>query len=363
MKNVVFFLLGLDSGGLENYLLRFLSEKHRCFDNVYVWCKGGKDGQLDDKFSALANVRLIKVELGYFDYAQYNRAEEFFNINKIDIVCDFTGNFAGRVMLSARNAGVKKRVAGYRGSADRFKKGLFRNAYNKWVRGLVLSNATNIVFNSKAGREYFFNSAWETDSRFSVIYNGVNPEKFLAEQQNLRKEFSLPEKAYVIGHTGRFNPAKNHSTILAVAETLVRKYPDIYFILCGNGVKNNLTSSLKAKGIDSRVLVFDNRTDIPRFLNTMDCYLFPSVTEGQPNALIEALIMGLPFVASDIAPIRETVGDDFTLYPALDVNALIDALENRYLAREGRDKSQQEVMIDRFDYEKRFYEFHCVLNN
>jgi len=72
--------------------------------------------------------------------------------------------------------------------------------------------------------------------------------------------------------------------------------------------------------------------------------------------------MGLPFVASDIPPIRETVGEDYALYPAMDVKALALAIEKEYQERRGRDSELQQQMIKRFDYKERFDEFYSVLN-
>lgn len=358
---IVFFVTALDSGGMENYLLRFLTETHHRFHEVYVWCKSGRDGQLDASYASLANVELVKEKLGYLDFSSYKRLRDFIQVKNINIVCDFSGNFSGRVVAVAKKAGVTKRVSAYRGASDHFKKSPWRSLYNEWVRYLTYKHSTDIISNSKAGLNYFFPNIWELDSRFSVIYNGINPETHLAGHGDLRGEFSIPEGGYVIGHTGRFNSAKNHSTILAVAEKLVGKYPDIYFILCGNGVNVNLGRELESKGLGSRVLTFENRVDIRRFLNTMDCYFFPSVTEGQPNALIEAMIVGLPFVASDITPIRETVGEGYELYPAMNTDELAAALEKKYLAREGRSIRQQNEMVDRFDYKKRFDEFYRLL--
>jgi len=264
-------------------------------------------------------------------------------------------------MLTAKKAGVEKRVAAYRGTSDHFQKSILRILYNRWVHRLVYRNATNIVANSKVAFDYFFPGLEGQDRRFSVIYNKINPHEYISEPGSLRKQFLIPQTSYVIGHTGCFNPAKNHSTILDVAEIIVKRHKDIYFILCGNGVEKGIKEVLEKKGISHRVLAFDNRSDIPRFLNTMDCYFFPSVTEGQPNALIEAMIMGLPFVASDIQPIRETVGDKYPLYPASDINVLVAALEDRYRARESRNSVQQTEMIERFEYKKRFDEFYMVL--
>ncbi|MAD26677.1 MAG: glycosyl transferase [Leeuwenhoekiella sp.] len=358
---VIFFVTVLDSGGLENYLLRFLENTSQGFDKVFIWCKSGCDGQLDSDYLKLENVELVKQEIRYFDFSSYRHLGEFIKKNKVDAVCDFSGNFSGRVMYTAKKSGVPKRIASYRGSSDHFNRDPFRKIYNKFVRYLTRKYATDILANSCAGFDYFFPKIWRSDKRFRVVYNGINPEKFLAEQGDLRYELSIPDKAYVIGHTGRFNSVKNHTTIIAVAKKIVSKYSDVYFILCGNGVSVGLGQYLIDANLDHRVFVYENRSDIPKFLNTMDCYFFPSLSEGQPNSLIEAMIMGLPYVASNIAPIRETVGDDATLYQPTDIDGLTAALEQLYLNKVGRCLRQKQYMISRFSGQKRFGEFYNIL--
>src|SRR5690606_39960515 len=83
-QNIVFFVTRLDSGGIENYLLRFLSVKHSEFRNVFVWCKSGSDGQLDSEYLKLDNVSLIKRKLGYFDIASYRDLKEFLVSENVD---------------------------------------------------------------------------------------------------------------------------------------------------------------------------------------------------------------------------------------------------------------------------------------
>ncbi|MGO2733279.1 glycosyltransferase [Psychrobacter sp.] len=359
--NIVFFVSSLDSGGIENYLLRFLKDNNSNFKNIYVYCKSGKGGQLENTYSEITNLTIIKKKLGYLNYKNIKSLNSFFIDHEISSVCDFTGNFSGLVLLVAHKSGIHKRVAFYRSSTNRFNSDIFRNSYDRLVKMMVKSYATDILSNSKAGLDYFFLNYWKNDSRFEIIKNGVNAELFLKESGNLRQEFGIPDTAFVIGHTGRYNPAKNHKTILSVAEILVKRYDDIYFILCGNGVKNNLQNILDDKKLNCRVLVFENRNDISKFLNTMDCYFFPSVTEGQPNALIEAMITGLPYVASNIEPIKETVFNFDDLYSPKDVGAFVKALESKYKTGLQKDMEIQAQAINRFNSEKCFNHFYQKL--
>lgn len=362
--NIVFFVTSLNSGGIENYLLRFLRENHKKFNKIYVWCKSGQDGQLDDAYSELENVSLVKLKLGYFDIASYQSLKEFLINNNIESACDFTGNFAGRVLLTAKKAGICNRVAFYRSAKDTFSATKFKAIYNNWVKRLVRKHATHILSNSKAAFDYFYQSSWHNDKRYQVIYNGLKQEEFTGVQSNLRSSLNIPKEAFVVGHTGRFNEAKNHTTIIEVAKVLTAKHPDIYFILCGNGVKSNLTNTVAKAGLTDRVILFENRTDIPVFLNTMDCYFFPSIYEGQPNALIEAMLVGLPYIASNIAPIVETVPSQQNLYSPMDINAFVDAIEWFYfkkIEQKGFKRVTHQGIERKFNAQAQFGKFYSVL--
>lgn len=356
--NITFFVYGLDSGGLENYLLRFLQEKHAQFNNIYIYCKSGKDGQLRDQFLAIPNVVIVKSKIGHFDYLGLKKIYNFLKLHNISAVCDFTGNFSGLILMTAAKAGISKRVVFYRSSTDRFKKDILRQSYNTIMNMMVNRFATDILANSKTAMNNYFRGIWLDSPKFEVIYNGINAEKFLKNTGSLRSELGIPEDAYVIGHTGRFNPAKNHETIIAVAEILVERHKDIYFIMCGNGVKKNLYNLLSKKELTNRILVFENRQDIPQFLSTMDCYFFPSITEGQPNALIEAMLIGLPYIASNIEPIKETVFNNKNLYNPYDIDSFISALEALYNARMSRVNDLQCQVIEKFNSEKLFNRFY-----
>src|SRR5690554_317828 len=137
MKNIVFFVTRLDSGGLENYLLRFLYYKAKSFDKIIVFCKGGKTGQLEEQFLSIPNVSIHSKKISFFNLQDYRYLYAFFKKNQIKSVCDFTGNFAGLVLLSAKLAKIPKRVSFYRGSSNHFKETKFRLLYNKFVQKMT----------------------------------------------------------------------------------------------------------------------------------------------------------------------------------------------------------------------------------
>jgi len=328
MKKVLFVVTTLDVGGIETYLLRFLSfAGHKV--QATVLCKSGKDGALEEKYEKLG-VSIVKNKFSYFPVLGSMKLYSLLKKKQFDTICDFTGDFAGLPLFLAGLAGVEKRLSFYRGSIRRFKEDPFRMQYNKLVKFLVRKNATKILSNSQTALDYFHPDWQDNAEKFEIIRNGVPVELFEGnfDKKELRRELEIPEDAFVVGHVGRFDSSKNHKTIIKVAEKLCSQYNEVYFLLCGLGVQEGLENIAETSKINSKIIMPGVRNDIPNILSIMDAYYFPSITEGQPNALIEAMIVGLPFVASDIDPIKECVPNEFygCLVPPKDIDTASELL-------------------------------------
>jgi len=314
MKKILFFVTRLDVGGIENYLLRFLTYKDYNFDAT-VLSKSGQKGMLDRDFIK-QNVHIKLLKLGYFSLLDYWKLYKYIRYMKFDSVCDFTGDFAGIVLWVAKLAKINKRLVFYRSSDYRFKKTILRRIYAKIMNLLVNKSATKILSNSKAALDEFHPSYKEKSELFKVIDNGIPDYDNISTQQYkiIRKNIGVPVDAFLIGHVGRYNFSKNHKQILSVAEKLIKKYSNVYFFLCGRGVKDNLISFVKQKNLDGRIILDNSRNDVWQLLQSFNAFYYPSIVEGQPNALLEAMSVGLPFVSSNIITIKECVPEGFHKY-------------------------------------------------
>lgn len=337
-KVVCFFVTSLDSGGIENYLLRFLKFSTNKFKPIVI-CKSGKFGELKSQYDEL-NVRLISLRLGYFNLKDHIRLYRVLSQLQVDVVCDFTGNFAGFPLYISKLLGIPKRIVFYRGATDHFKKTRGRIIYNKLVKKLVNKNATKILSNSTAALDYFYPERISVDKRFRVIYNGIILKHYPNTTEyriNLLKEFNFDHDSFIIGHIGRINSAKNQEIIVKVADILCNKYPNVYFVLCGKDSEAFVEQHTTPFSIlNKKLIALGYRNDVSRIIRLFDVFLFPSNTEGQPNALIEAMISGLPIIASDIEPIKETTPKEAHqwLKKPNDVMGYVNILEEAYLNRE-----------------------------
>ena len=326
IKKVAFFTTSLNSGGIENYLLRFLQYAQNKFQAT-VYCKSGTLGDLQKEYLEVGAC-LIPYRLKMLSPICYYKLFKTLKFENFDAVVDFTGNFAALPLLAAKKAGIAKRIVFYRGASNHFKEDFLRLKYNNYLNSLIPKTATSILSNSEAALNFFFEKKWKTDSRFKVIYNGIDINTFLTTKEDLREELNIPLDAFVVGHVGRFNTAKNHDSIIDVAIQMCNTDGNIYFVLCGKDTDAALVAKVKEVGLQNQIKLLGLRKDVIRVLNTLDCFYFPSISEGQPNALIEAMAVGLPFVASNIASIKETVPVEFheQLVPPLDIITAVEKI-------------------------------------
>ncbi len=328
MKKILLIVTRLDVGGIENYLLRFLTYKNHNFEAT-VLSKSGQEGMLDSVYIS-HNISIKQLKLSYFSLFDYLDLYKYIRCMKFDTVCDFTGDFSGIVLLIARLAKIKKRLVFYRNSDYKFKKTVLRRIYARIVNLLTNGFATKILSNSKAALEKFHPHYKAKPHFFKVVDNGIPDYNKISTQQYqmIRNGIGVPVDAFLIGHVGRYDVQKNHEQILSVAEQLIKKYDNVYFFLCGREVKDNLMSSLKQKNLDDRIIVDNTRNDVWHLLQSFNAFYYPSTIEGQPNALLEALSVGLPFVSSDIRAIKECVPEEFHKYltSANDTDSAVELL-------------------------------------
>lgn len=311
-SKVVFVIPSLDSGGIENYLLRFLHFAKNDITPIVV-VRNYNRGVLYDAYLELCS----EVYFAPIGVLNPKKKRQFYNLLcsfEATHVVDFNANFAGWTMLLARLAGYENRISFYRQGKDHFKKSFFKTVYNAFLNQLVYSCSTQILSNSNSALLYFFPKRYK-ESKFQVIYNGIDFNKFSREDDKVavRNQLDLPLNHFIIGHSGRFDPLKNHDLIIKMAFACQTAYPQLLFVLVGEGTET-------IQGLPENILTFGYKNNINQYLNAFDAFIFPSFSEGQPNAMIEAMASGLPILASNIPSIKECI-------PFEKLELLIDPLD------------------------------------
>ncbi|MCC6240704.1 MAG: glycosyltransferase [Phycisphaerales bacterium] len=310
-SRLLFAVSSLDVGGAERYLLRlvrFLVDRG-WRDRIDVVCKSGRRGVLAEDYEA-SGARVIPIKQGYFDPAGWWKLRRFMSRGRYQAYCDFTDDFAGIPLTLAALTGIPRRISFYRHSKNPFPNDPLRLLYWKIVHRLTLASATSLLSNSAAAFD-FFCRGWRANQngRYEVIRNGIESKDFQVQidRDVQRQKLGISKEKLIIGHLARYDQSKNHPTILKVAKLISQKRKNIVFLLCGRDVTKKLLQSVTNMGLQDVVYLSEARSDVPQVLKCLDAFYFPSLWEGQPNALLEAILAGVPFIASNIAPHREAV--------------------------------------------------------
>jgi glycosyltransferase involved in cell wall biosynthesis len=333
-KKVIFVVKSLGSGGIENYLLRFIKYSRERVD-PYVLCKDGVRSHLDEEYEK-NGATIIYTKIGYFPTLSWLSFVKLIRRDEFDVIVDFTGDFSALTLVGAWIGSTTRRIVFYRNSRYTFKKNSIKLFYTKISNRLVKKFSTKILSNSFAALDYFHPDWKETREKYEVIYNGVPAAPYLKKinKKKIREKYKIPHNAFVIGHVGRFVAGKNHNLIIEIVIELCQKYDDIYVLLCGKGVKKGVDCELKDLNLEDRIIMPGVIDDVPDALRIMNVFFFPSIVEGQPNALIEAMLSNLPIVTSDIAPIKECMPPTLTsglISLDSDPNVFFSQIENIYL--------------------------------
>ena len=168
-------------------------------------------------------------------------------------------------------------------------------------------------------------------SRIAVIENGVSIPDLPADSGSaarLRAELDLPEGP-IVGCVGRLDRLKNQEAILEAARLLADRGLLVSVVLVGEGpARRALVERAAALGIADRLRLVGEQRDVGAILRGFAAFAFPTLLEGMPNAVQEALACGVPVVASDVGDVRLLLSDGAcgVVIPPGDVAALADGL-------------------------------------
>lgn len=327
----------LNVGGIETYVVNVLRTFDRDRFHMDVCCVGGARGALADEAESLgAEILMCPMKAGLWSYVAGMRRE--MTRRGYDAVCDYLGDFAGPSLFAAWRAGVPNRVAFYRSAGWTKRLGWIQATGARTFRGSLHLFATSILGNSRSVLRAFHGDATPGKGKLDVVYNGVDTTRFrpdrAAARARVRAEFGIPSDAVVIGHVGGFRPAKNHMAILSLFSAARREHGHARLLLVGDGeLRERIEMRIVELGIADAVTLTGVRKDTEDLLSAMDVFLFPSLREGFPNALVEAQAAGLPVVGSDRPEFREVTPHENhdLLAPTEDETALL-AILNRLIA-------------------------------
>jgi glycosyltransferase involved in cell wall biosynthesis len=223
----------------------------------------------------------------------------------------------------ARMAGASIVVASIRDTGD------LLTPFQRHVQKMACRMADCILVNAEAIRQSLIEQGYDPNN-IVVIRNGITPSRFEKSQRGaaIRQELGLPPSARLVGVFSRLNRMKGVHFFLEAAKILAGRYPDVRFLVVGDGgVRKELEEQARSLGLNERIVFTGFRGDIPDLLAEAAISVLPSLSEGISNTLLESMSAGVPVIATRVGGNPEVVEEGVSglLVPPRDPAALAAA--------------------------------------
>jgi glycosyltransferase involved in cell wall biosynthesis len=316
--NLALVISNLSYGGAERQVLELANNiDTEAFDlHLFILSDHAPLAErLIDRESRLHQI----IKRNKFDISVVSRLAAAFKALKIDVVHGFLYDAEIASRLAGRMAGCPAIIGSERNTSNnngRLKRMIYR---------LTARLLHACIANSRAGAAFNRSVTGLPESRYHVVYNGVDTERFQPrDQEALRRELGLEQSQTIVGMFGSFKHQKNHPLLLQAAALICAERTDVSFVFIGStlheGYKSTgsysaeITQLVHELKLERFCHFLGAKQDVERYYNLCDITVLPSLFEGTPNVALESMASGVPVIATDVSDNRYVIPDGVAGY-------------------------------------------------
>jgi sugar transferase (PEP-CTERM/EpsH1 system associated) len=352
MIPVLHLITELSIGGAQMVLLRLLSNMDRQRYGLTVACLYNGDGVVAHQIRKLG-IPVIDLEMSSkWRVDAFARFWALLRQQRPTILHTwmFHANIPGRLL--GRAAGVPVIIGSEHTMGQESQ---LRQQLNRWSGPLT----NGVICVSEQVRIFAEQQIGLPPQKLTVIPNGVELHRFdhLPTQAEARRRLGLPGTTTIMGAIGRPRPVKGYRYLIDAFAQLAPSHRELNLLLVGNGAERTaLVEQARQSSLADRVIFLDDQTDIPALLPALDLLVAPSLWEGMPMVVLEAMAAALPVVATRVGGTPDVVVDGKTglLVAPADVTLLAHAIERllqdpslrQQMGRAGRARVERNFSIE-----------------
>ena len=317
---VLHVVVRMDRAGLETFIMNVYRNIDRNIFEFNFLCASSLEGAYDDEIMQLGG-KIYHMPMSdkrgilkKFDRVNLIAQWLITHKNEIDIIHWHSGDAVESLLClkACKKAGIKNIIIhSHNSKCDRM-------ILNRICRIFAGAYKYRKLACSEEAAEWRFGNRFVKKNEVEVIYNGIDLEAYKYDKQSsidMKKALGIENKI-VLGHIGRFSQQKNHEFLIDVFYEYHKTHSDAVLILIGKGeLEKAIRSKVSRLGLDNDVKFFGVRDDIPKILQAMDVFVFPSLYEGLGIVLIEAQAASLPVVTNKAIPKIAIVSDLVRMLP------------------------------------------------
>jgi len=319
-------------GGGESHLLSLIENLDRSvFDPVVL---SFTEGPMMDRLNQMKVENHVIHTEKPFDIRVWRRVKDFLVRQEVDLVHAHGTRASSNVLWASRRLGIPVIYTVHGWSFHQDQHPIIRRIRIWGERYLTSRSDLNIsvsASNQQSGKTFI------PSFRSVVINNGIDDKKFDPRKQypDIRAELGIPTGDVLVLFIARFTAHKQPLTLLEVFNKALSSNPGMHLLMVGEGDQQAMAvERVKQLGIGHKVSFQSFRQDVPDVLAAADIFVLPSLWEGLPIGLLEAMAMGKAVIASEVDGTKEIVQDKVNglMVPT---EGLIDHLEQALLTLSG----------------------------
>ena len=236
-----------------------------------------------------------------------------------------------------------------------------------WIQGIVSDHTVCHYMAVNHAVKQSLTADGVPPTRISVVYRGIDLTEFVPDPPerlaHLRRALALENAGPVLINVGRLADQKGQDTIIRAMPAIARVHPHVRLLLVGEGPNREPYGALaEREGMAGNVQLLGTRHDVRELLQLADVFVFPSKREGAAGALLEAMVLARPCVASRIPALEEVVGESGAGVlvppgrPDLFAEAVLALLADP-MRREAMGRQARKLVEQRFDIRSNALEF------
>jgi glycosyltransferase involved in cell wall biosynthesis len=236
------------------------------------------------------------------DFTAIGAIREFVERNEVAILHPHGYRADVYALAAGRGSGVKRVATCHPWTERSYSR---RGRFYAWLDQTLLPRFDHVVAVCDDVKNEILRKRIQA-SAVSVIENGIDLERFSDRRtrQELRHELELPADRFLIGTIGRLVPEKGHHLLIQAAAALKEKHPDAYYVIAGDGpLLASMRELVAALGLADRFRFFGLCDRVPDLLRALDVFILPSVSEGLPMVILEAMAAHKPIIATSVGAI------------------------------------------------------------
>ncbi len=356
---ILFIVTKSEMGGAQRFLYELVT--HLEPEKYEITVAAGGHGELfeklykkDIKTVTIKNFSNIPGIKNFLAFWEIFRLINKFNPDILYLLSSeagFTGSIAGsfyRLLFWRKNPKIIYRIGGW---AFKEPKNIIIKKIYLWAEKISAPFKDITITNSEFDRQLAIKNKIVEPDKIVTIYNGfdINNLKFLSKEKAIKfiepkipifaKAPASPAKrgdsagkknSILVGTIANLYKNKGLEYLILAAKKLRENRKNYYFMIIGEGLeKQNLENLIKKHELENYVILTGRIPDAYQYLKAFDLFVLPSVKEGQPWVILEAMAAGVPIVAINIAGIPEMIENEKSgiLVEPADSNALAEAIK------------------------------------